>query len=405
MTLDLPVDSPVQPSDELRYHILQSCHASLIRLGDLSRYRETEVSSQVRNWGPAVGYYDLASVIYPASGVSHNQLAVIALADGNHLKATYHLYRALAAQEPHPSAKGNLEIEFKKVRNAWSKGELIRREDAGIPGRALSPWFVYLHAQCYRGKDFSEHDELESEVLNQLAVDLKERSLEGVLQKFCLINIAAEDFSRTRSEGEQPDSEYQPAIDDDPEGSVANACLFFQRINVKTFFTLLQILLTEIERFAIEDGKNDSKTGAEKITAVARRILPALRQYSSWLLSVSALLVSHQEKDTPLYVQIDEFWKIYANTLTLLTSTFDVINLPELDYLLEEDEETLGFAPLSKGAAARKYQGSGGQQKARMHDSGVQRSHPNVEMLYRIREFVIDGLELVVGNVCIACVF
>lgn len=192
---------PVQPLEHLRKYILQSCHATLIRLGDLSRYRETELATKERNWGPAIGYYDLATVIYPASGASHNQLAVIALADANHLRATYHLYRALSAQEPHPTAKGNLEIEFRKVMSLWAKRELIRPEDAGIPGRSLAPWFVYLHAQCYRGVDFAEHEELESEVLNQLAVDLKERSLEGTLQKFCLINISAEDFSRVRSEG------------------------------------------------------------------------------------------------------------------------------------------------------------------------------------------------------------
>ncbi|GIJ85525.1 hypothetical protein Asppvi_004384 [Aspergillus pseudoviridinutans] len=381
---NLSAQPPVEASDALRATVLQSCHSTLIRLGDLSRYRETELVSKDRNWGPAIGYYDLAIAIFPASGASHNQLAVIALADGNHLRATYHLYRALAAQEPHPSAKGNLEIEFRKVRHAWRKRELIRPEDAGIPGRALAPWFVYLHAQCYKGNDFPEHDELESEVLNQLAVDLKERSLEGTLQKFCLVNIAAEDFSWT-----QPDEE-----------SVSNSRLFFQRINVKTFFTLLQILLAELERFAGEDSlSKDTKSGPDKITAVARRVLPALRHYSSWLLIVSHSLVAHkEEKDTPLAVQITEFWKIYANTLSLLASTFDVVHLPEIDYLLEEDEETLGFAPLNKDAASRRYLSATGQQKPRMTDVGVERSHPNIEMLYRIREFVIDGLDLVVSN-------
>lgn len=197
------MQTPILTPESVRKRILQSCHATLIRLGDLSRYRETELIGKDRNWGPAIGYYDLAAAINPASGASHNQLAVIALADGNHLRATYHLYRALAALEPHPSAKGNLEIEFKKIKNAWSKGELIRKEDAGIPGRALGPWFAYLHAQCYKGLDFPEHDELESEVLNQLAVDLKERSLEATLQKFCLVNIAAEDVARTRAAGEE----------------------------------------------------------------------------------------------------------------------------------------------------------------------------------------------------------
>jgi hypothetical protein len=203
--LDLSAEPAVDFNDDLRNRVLVSCHATLIRLGDLSRYRETElVTGKNRNWGPAIGYYDLASVINPCSGASHNQLAVIALVDGNHLRATYHLYRALSAQEPHPTSKGNLEIEFRKIMNAWAKGELIPREDAGIPGKALTPWFVYLHAQCYRGVDFPEHDELENEVLSQLAVDLKERSLEGTLQKFCLINIAAEDFSRVRSNGRYP---------------------------------------------------------------------------------------------------------------------------------------------------------------------------------------------------------
>lgn len=380
----LSAHTPIKTPDNLRKLILQSCHATLIRLGDLSRYRETELVSKDRNWGPAIGYYDLAAAIYPASGASHNQLAVIALADGNHLRATYHLYRALAAVEPHPSAKGNLEIEFKKIKNAWTKGELIRREDAGIPGRAFGPWFSYLHAQCYKGIDFPEHDELESEVLSQLAVDLKERSLEGTLQKFCLVNIAAEDFAKQR-------------VHDD---SACNARYFFQRLNVKAFFMLLQILLAELERFAFEDSDDkDARPQPDKVTIVARRILPALRHYSSWLLTVSDDLVAlKEEKDSPLFVQIKEFWKIYANTLSLLASTFDVASLPEIDYLLEEDEDTLGFAPLAKEATARRYMDEKGHEKPRMHDPGVARSHPSVEMSYRIREFVIDGLDLVVSN-------
>ncbi|KAJ5280423.1 hypothetical protein N7478_005795 [Penicillium angulare] len=381
---NLSAQPPSSVTPDLRKRILQSCHATLIRLGDLSRYRETELVAKDRNWGPAIGYYDLASVVYPTSGASHNQLAVIALADGNHFRATYHLYRALSARDPHPSAKGNLEIEFRKVMNAWAKRELIRPEDAGIPGRALAPWFVYLHAQCYKGNDFPEHDELESEVMSQLAVDIREqRSLEGTLQKFCLVNIAAEDFARARSTEES-----------------ANARIFFQRVNVKTFFTLLQILLVELERFAVEDSINKpTDNGPDKVTAVARRILPALRHYSSWLLATSDFLIAQkEEKDSALSIQIKEFWKIYAGTLTLLASTFEIIHLPEVDYLLEEDEESLGFAPLDQKATIRRYCTPNGEIKPRVTDPKIERSHPNMEMLYRVREFVIDGLDLVVGN-------
>lgn len=182
--------------------MLRSCHQTLIRLGDLSRYRETELTIKDHNWGPAIGYYDLAAAIFPASGTSHNQLAVIAQVDANHLRATYHLYRALAAQEPPPTAKGNLELEFKKIHTAWDKGELIAnnlRRDG--PANALIGWFMRLHARCYNGLEFSEHDELESEVLSHLAIDLKERSLEGTLNKFILINVAAEYFAGERFKG------------------------------------------------------------------------------------------------------------------------------------------------------------------------------------------------------------
>lgn len=112
--------------------------------------------------------------------------------------------------------------------SAWAKRELIRPEDMGIPGRSLAPWFVYLHAQCYKGIDFPEHDELENEVISQLAVDLKERSLEGTLQKFCLINIAAEDFSRAEPNGKflLPVQIARIAINQSNRGSFQCAPLF-----------------------------------------------------------------------------------------------------------------------------------------------------------------------------------
>ncbi|KAI9877059.1 MAG: hypothetical protein M1830_004909 [Pleopsidium flavum] len=366
----LSVEISAHGSPHLRQLVLLSCHQSLVRLGDLSRYRETELVTKDRNWGPAIGYYDLAGTIYPVSGASHNQLAVIALADGNHLRATYHLYRALAVEEPHQTAKRNLEIEFKKILAAWDKGELISKgpaRDGSGADKAFLGWFMRLHARCYKGIEFTEHDELENEVLSQLAVDLKERSLE-----------------------------------DDPKSrDNFQAFFFFQRLNVKTFFTFLQILQPELERFAGEESTagdvNGPSKGLEKVTAVARRILPALRHYSSWLVSNAALLIA-EVGDTSLNVQIKELWKIYANTLTLLAATFPVSELPNIEYLLEEDVDTLGFKPFTKDRTWKRYFHDERQEsrdrKSKWNDRGVERHHPNVEMLGRIRDFLIDGLTL-----------
>lgn len=198
-------------SPDIERRVKMSLYQTIIQLGDLSRYRELQRQEKDRNWSYAVGYYGLATSIYPDSGISHNQQAVIALADGSHFRATYHLYRSLATKEPHPLAKNNLELEFKKVVQAWDKGELIgrqaNREGSGA-NRALISWFVRLHSKCYKGEEFTGHDELENEVLSQLAVELKERSLDGLLQKFALINIAAEYFASEQLRGgiDAPDS-------------------------------------------------------------------------------------------------------------------------------------------------------------------------------------------------------
>lgn len=171
---------------------------------------------------------------------------------------------------------------------------------------------------------------------------------------------------------------------------------FLQRLNVRTFFALLQVLLPELERSVSEDIESNgtaSGSGSAKITAVTRRVLPALRQYSSWLLSNAEILVA-QVGDNVLNVQIRELWKIYATTLTLLTSTFFVSELPQVEYLLEEDEDTIGFKPLDNDITKRRYYDGLNLvvQKPKYHDRGIQRHHPNVEMLGRIRDLLTDGM-------------
>lgn len=134
--------------------------------------------------------------------------------------------------------------------------------------------------------------------------------------------------------------------------------------------------------------------GSEKTTAVARRVLPGLRHYSSWLTIHAKQLIAEAGNDS-LNVQIKEMWKSYANTLTLLASTFPVDALPEIRYLLEEDEDTLGFKPLEHESTLRRYYSQeSGIRKPKYHDHGIERYHSNIEMLGRIRDLLLDGLEL-----------
>lgn len=189
---------------------------------------------------------------------------------------------------------------------------------------------------------------------------------------------------------------------DSPE--ILQSFLFFQRLNVKTMFTLLQVLQPELESLASAEDElateNTGSTDLDQISAVARRVLPGLRHYSSWLTSNTAVLIRHLELDTSLSVQVKELWKIYASTLTLLASTFSVSSLPCIEYLLEEDEDTLGFKPFeNERAVGRYYLQDPNVKKPKWHNQGVERHHPNVEMAGRIRDFLAEGLKLAIDEV------
>lgn len=395
--------SPRQPlAPELRTQVLRSCHSALIQLGDLSRYRETERGDDKdRNWGPAIGYYELAAEIYPESGHPHNQLAVIAREDGNHFRSVYHIYRSLASKQPYPQAKQNLELEFKRIVSAWEKGELINNHkspDGGAVGRALIAWFVRLHGKCYKGEEFKEHDELEGEVLSHLALELKEHSLDIILRRIILINLAAEYFSTVQMQGMLPAHAVSLVLTYPGQNAPPNIMktyFYFLRLNVKTFFTLLQVIQPELER--LSEGHDVTQNGdrtpqlSEKITVVARRLLPGLRLYSTWFARYWHVLNANIA-DTLTKVEVQELWRSYAETLTLLTSSFPVAQLPDDSYMLEEDAETIGFQPLVSKDTMKMWCNPDGTMKKKWTE--LERNHPNIEMLMRVRDLLVDGLVL-----------
>lgn len=171
---------------------------------------------------------------------------------------------------------------------------------------------------------------------------------------------------------------------------------YYLRLNVKTFFTLLQILQSELER--LSEGDDVTQHGnraprlSDKITAVARRVLPGLRLYSTWFSRYWRVLDANVAS-TLTKVEVQELWKAYAATLTLLASSFPADQLPPHSdsYMLEEDTETIGFQPLiSPDTMKVWYDGANLKKKW----SDVERSHPTIEMLMRVRDFLVDGLTL-----------
>ncbi|KAM0714060.1 hypothetical protein Q7P37_011024 [Cladosporium fusiforme] len=373
---------------ELREQVLTSCHQTLIYLGDLSRWRASEKLDKNPDHRPAVGFYDLACVIRPTSGMGQHQLAVIALEQRQHLPAIYHLYRSICVAEPHPNAMKNLKMQFDKTNAAWDKGELIERgspNDPEAPKRALVGWFVRLHSICFKGEEFRGFDELMREVTGQLSAELKLRPLGATLIRMIMVNIAAQHVSiENYKENQTPENE--------------NAFYSFLRVNLRIYTTLLDILQDDLFQVTRATSNLEDVELTNKILIPSAHVLPGLRIYSCWLYQNYQLLLG-LKSDESLSSSIEGFWKAYGRTLDLVASNFSIWELETyspVPYMLEEDVITLGFVPLidpSGGKANKVWNDmSTGQPKPRFSDKSVVLFSEPEEMVCRMYGFLEDGL-------------
>ncbi|EHY56849.1 hypothetical protein ABEF92_000487 [Exophiala dermatitidis] len=391
--LDTLSVNKLRPVDEmLKKQIVRSCYSSLVQLGDLSRYRETELQTKERNWGPARGYYDLASALDPTSGISNNQLAVIALADQDHLRAVYHLYRSICVENPAPQAQGNLKLEFRKIRKRYSEGK--SKEDDVVKGRSrLQDDFLLFHARSWDGGDHVGDEDEQANVLRLLADELRVRPHEDTIRKFCLINIAAQDVAAKRASSD-------PAL--------TRSFETFRRMNTATFITLLELLVEELEAIPSSGRATPSRASSDpfRLTPITRRMLPHLRLYSGWLLSNAQQLLQNET----LQREMATLWRTYAYALSLLRQAFPVITkIPELPYLLDEDGDTLAFSPFSSLVDETRFRGADGRTKPVYGEATVGPRSVQNEMLYRVKCLVKDGLFLckkeMVGPIPVPLVF
>ena len=143
-----------------------------------------------------------------------------------------------------------------------------------------------------------------------------------------------------------------------------------------------------------ETGPSQPGRAPEMITVITRRVLPAFRQYSIWLVS-RALIIIATVRNQSISPFIKEMLRGYASVLTKLIHLFPVKELPIVNYLLEEDEATVGFMPFrdpSLPPECNFYGCEDGLPKPRSSDAGIERNHPNIEMKGRIRDILLCAL-------------
>ncbi|KAK5663955.1 hypothetical protein OQA88_167 [Cercophora sp. LCS_1] len=317
-----------------------SFHNTLIYLGDLSRYR-TILQGKNRSFTSALTYYTLANELMPQSGFGYHQSGVIYGETGNHFECVYHMYRAMACDQPHPLARSNLEREFGRLRQS--------NAGSGAKGsvEAMASWFVKLHAFYYHGDDSTQNiqKELENEVTNRLAMTFKAKpdaEVDRILLKMVLINITAYTVGRDRIQVEWSDAK-------------SRSCQLILQWNVRTIHTISKLLRDELAELVkqkpaqvpLTSGKSNGEgDAASKFTAAFHRTLPLFRVYMTWLCSYSSHLVEYREYLQP---EFEKMCGTLAQTLTLVFKLLKVYGDPgsSPSWLFPEDEETIGMECLN----------------------------------------------------------
>lgn len=177
-----------------------------------------------------------------------------------------------------------------------------------------------------------------------------------------------------------------------------SAFFSFLRLNIKTFTTLLRVYHDDLKTvdLSIVDSADDLEL-ATRLTETSRRLVPALRLYTSWLLPMVRLLdgISSEESLRPV---LETMWHLYARTLDLIAITFpiwDLDDVPNVEYMLEEDADSVGFLPLMDARTNQIwYDSHTGSYKPRFSDQRVSRATGAVEMLTRVKDFLTSGLFL-----------
>ena len=166
------------------------------------------------------------------------------------------------------------------------------------------------------------------------------------------------------------------------------------KLNIRFFTAILRLLQTDVV-----EGLNTTgwvaKSPTDRMQPVMRQVLPSIRLYSCWLLwSLPTLTQPLEEGPFQDSFQHDlkAMWSAYTRALDALVNAFAASELAAVDYLLEEDSEAIGFTPFQTPIVMSRFLEQGRFRKPDRHN--VSRSHPNKEMLARIRDLVSDGMKL-----------
>ncbi|KAG6037523.1 hypothetical protein E4U41_005031 [Claviceps citrina] len=384
-----PMEDPDQISPvlaELRGMVLTSCHSTLLRMGDLSRYR-AEARHRNSGYESALNYYGLAHQLKPKSGQAYHQMGIVHLGQGNHLDVVYYFYRSWAVESSPPHAKANLETEFKSLHLPNSSGS---RQNSSDTQDAFSMWFVRLHALYYKGEDFPQQAELEGEIMHRLEMACCSEKSTGTLIKMALVNIAA----------------HHVAAANYRESQTAAASRFYHftlRFNALFMSHFCATFEPKLREAVSADESSSESVNGVKLPPIVEALLPILRVYTMWIAARRQEIRDAAEAFggvVPTLVQ--NLAKVFA---LLCVFSYSQDGMASCPYLLPEDFDIRGFIPLSATIipeACRCFCGEDGTPKTYLGDSSArlepaQESSARVLDILRCAYFLAEDVTLPVS--------
>ncbi|ETS79948.1 hypothetical protein PFICI_07477 [Pestalotiopsis fici W106-1] len=334
---------PPPPLASLRSKLVKSCYLTLVRMGDLARYRCQHLEKPSKtNLDIALTYYGLARMLNPDDGASYHQTAVLYQPSANHFEIIYHFLRSVCVAKPHQLGATNLEKAFKPLlpQRTQNNSRNNARQLAGKgPSEALTTWFLKLHAHYSQGVAFSAREELEKEVLHRLEGSFKTENNEQLALRLLIANIASCDLAFEN-------------IKDAKDWTIerSQSCQYLLLFQVRVAVVLFRVFrpILEDERNADIDEDLEARKnpyGNPGLSPSVKRLLPLIRIYVAWVYVARESLNLYQDWLEPY---IRDLYSLLADILSLLLP-YAISNPTTVDsqYLLPEDIEARGLKPFA----------------------------------------------------------
>ncbi|GAA97893.1 uncharacterized protein L969DRAFT_52924 [Mixia osmundae IAM 14324] len=382
-------------------HAVQLCYKALICYGDLARYSQLYNSDGLKkpatsgsngeakrekNWSRGAECYEQARLLLPDNGNSSNQMAVLASYSSDMFSSAYYYYRALCVGQPFPTARQNLEVTFNKVLSSAAN-----RKQAATKCDRFKHDAIAFQARLFFAKDVDALREADLALQTLLCSSLLDRELPSeVIIKVVVLAMSSLWDAR------MPDASKTAKVDVGSSSELVQTTALEHILRLAV--SIMSIATGETMEGDLDGNAADPASAtdlAQRITAVTRRLLPALRILHKWTMCHVDYLRSFVDSPSasdPLLDCLQQFWKAHASFYNALNATFALESLPASQtYHLEEDLDMMGFLPLKRGSREKTV-------ALETHDlAGLklaeprQRPHPNEEQLMRISDLLTNS--------------